>query len=91
MASFESDFKKDSKMRPRKVRLAIVSDNKEALSAMGKKGAEAAAENRKKAVERRSDEKEYYDEKSRLQDEKMRRDANEHIVPVDGEDEREAA
>jgi hypothetical protein len=75
------------KEQPVAVQQAILNDNKTALSRMGRKGAEQANDNR----EARKAFDEHLASKRLQGDSAMREQANEHIVPVDGDDEREAA
>jgi len=96
MVSFESEKRKKEKPmhgrtndrikgRSPSVHRAVLRDDKESLSAFGRKGAEVA--NKKKAD--KAEEQAYYVEKTQRSDEELRQQANEHIVPVD--DTKEAA
>ena len=68
---------------PKTVRQAIESHDTEALSAAGKKGAEVT--NNKKAEQQAIDDR--LRERRDEEDRKMREQANEHIVPIESEDE----
>jgi len=72
---------------PERVQRAIETDNTEALSAAGRKGAEVT--NNRKAEKR--DQLDATTDRLRelndAEDAEMRRQANEHIVPIDPEDE----
>jgi hypothetical protein len=87
MVSFESEKKRNATMaRSKALKLAIANDDKEALSAFGRAG--ATKTNAIKAG--KAEERKYFKEKEAGQDEQMRREANEHIVPIDPDDARGA-
>jgi hypothetical protein len=92
MAESAPDFRKRGKIMGKeamlkKVRHAVVTDDAEALRTWGARGGEATA---KKKAERR-DLHAYFDEKKSLEDQALRESANEHIVPIDPDDMKEAA
>lgn len=71
----------------KKVRRAVATDNVEQLRIWGSRGGEATA---KKKAER-SDMHAYFDEKAALAERELLENTNEHIVPIDPEDSKEAA
>jgi hypothetical protein len=77
--------------RPPIVDRAVKNDDTASLSYYGKKGAEAS--NKKRAEKREV--REYFDEKAAdkaaLDAQNRLEETNEHIVPIDSEDDREAA
>ena len=75
------------KEQPEVVKRAIAEENKPLLSFLGKKGATQATDNR----EARKAFDSHLAEKRVAEDMQMRIDANEHIVPIDPDDERNAA
>lgn len=71
----------------RKIERARATGNTEQLRVWGKRGAEAV---NKKRQEHR-DLNAYFDDKLAAQNDELRTSANEHIVPIDPDDTKEAA
>lgn len=73
--------------RPAHVQRAVLRKDSATLSAWGKKGAEAA----KETLANKAAERAYYDEKHGAEERHRAAEANEHIAPIDLEDEKEAS
>ena len=74
---------------PKKVKRAIVENDRAAINNMARAGGKASGEKRHIEARNRHDAKDYYDEQARAEEQKRLEQANEHIVPIDPEDEAE--
>ena len=73
--------------RPPVVHRAVLGDDLAYLRVAGKKGAEVAQETKANKAEERN----YYAEKRAAEHAERARQANEHVVPINQDDEKEAA
>lgn len=76
----------DWKKKPTDVREAALDGNKEALAAMGRKGAETANKNRERKIDIDEIQRARITELKQREEHEMRESTNEHVIDSDGND-----